>query len=125
MPGSGPRVAYPVTKPARQRAPRAGVIVPPGRVPKPPECPADEAGPAGAAQASGVSAVHSRRLRPVLRPRLRLAPSNQRHRLTPLDEQGAVVCSPIVGFVKARCRTRRAARTTRLLADQQRPVFLA
>ena len=36
----------------RQRAPRTGVIVPPGRVPEPPGCPADEAKPAGAAQAN-------------------------------------------------------------------------
>jgi hypothetical protein len=35
----------------RQRAPRTGAVVPPGRVPEPPECPADEAEPAGAAQA--------------------------------------------------------------------------
>src|SRR6185369_10633253 len=35
-----------------QRAPRTGVIVPPGRVPEPPECPADEARRAGTAQAN-------------------------------------------------------------------------
>jgi len=41
----------PAIRPGLQRAPRAGVLLPPGRVPKPPECPADEAERAGAAQA--------------------------------------------------------------------------
>src|SRR5947209_19403956 len=72
----------------RQRAPRTGAVVPPGRVPKPPECPADEAGRAGAAQANGVSAIRPGTAWPDLRPRIPPAPSNQRHRLTPLDEQG-------------------------------------
>ena len=40
---SGPRLRVPANKPGRQRAPRAGAVVPPGRVPKPPESPADEA----------------------------------------------------------------------------------
>src|SRR6185369_5385343 len=72
-----------------QRAPRTGVIVPPGRVPEPPEGPADEAERAGAAQADVGFPLHQPRDRlPVLRPRVPLAPSNQRHRLTPLDEQG-------------------------------------
>jgi hypothetical protein len=48
--------------------------VPPGRVPEPPECPADEAEPAGAALANAPS--HSPRDRlPDLRPRIPLAPS--------------------------------------------------
>ncbi len=59
----------------------------PGRVPKPPECPADEAGPAGAAQADRLRPPRDRS--PDLRPRIPLAPSIRRHRLTPLDEQGA------------------------------------
>ena len=71
----------PAIRPGLQRAPRAGVIVPPGRVPKPPECPADEAEPAGAAQAGPAFAPRQPRDRLAdLRPRLPLAPSIRRHR---------------------------------------------
>src|SRR3954468_19716749 len=48
---SGPCLRVPAIRPGRQRAPRTGVIVPPGWVPEPPGSPADEAGRAGAAQA--------------------------------------------------------------------------
>src|SRR3954453_14372783 len=72
----------------RQRAPRTGAVLPPGRVPKPPGRPADEAGRAGAAQANALALARDRL--PDLRPRIPLAPSTQRHRLTPLDEQGAL-----------------------------------
>jgi hypothetical protein len=77
----------------RQRAPRTGVIVPPGRVPKPPECRVTS--PDAQAPHKRMRLPHSPRDRsPVLRPRIPLAPSNQRHRLTPLDEQGARIIRP-------------------------------
>jgi hypothetical protein len=52
---SSPRVRACVSRnhPGRQRAPRTGAVVPPGRVPRPPGRPADEAERAGAAQARG------------------------------------------------------------------------
>ena len=57
----------------------------------PPEGPADEAGRAGATPIRGpdFAGAGLRDRQPVLRPRLPLAPSIQRQRLTPLDEQGA------------------------------------
>src|ERR1043165_9688631 len=102
--GSGPRFSQPI-RPGLQRAPRAGVIVPPGRVPEPPETPADEAGGAGAAQANALSRIRPGTAWADLRPRIPLAPSIQRHRLTPLDEQGAdrvraVFCAGISFFRK-------------------------
>jgi hypothetical protein len=84
---SGPRLRVPAIRPGRQRAPRTPAVVPAGRVPKPPGWQADEAHRAGAAQAEPPGPPRDRL--PDLRPRLPLAPSNQRHRLTPLDEQGA------------------------------------
>src|ERR1051325_2324257 len=82
----------PAMKRGIQRAPRAGVIVPPGRVPEPPECPADEARRAGTAQANVGSTAFIRSGTALAHLRLRIppAPSNQRHRLTPLGERGDV-----------------------------------
>ena len=67
-----------------------GIVVSPGGAPTPPEGPADEAGRAGATPIQGpdFSGAGLRDLGPFLRSRLPLAPSIQRHRLTPLDEQG-------------------------------------
>ena len=42
---SGPCLRVPAIRPVRQRAPRTGVLVPPGRVPKPPGSPADNRDP--------------------------------------------------------------------------------
>ena len=74
----------------RQRAPRTGTVVSPGRFPEPPGSRGES--PTRRRRTSWLWLNHRRPLRdlrPDLRPRLPLAPSNQRHRLTPLDEQGA------------------------------------
>src|SRR4051794_32531779 len=62
-------------------------LVPPGGAPTPPE--AGVTSPGRRRRASEWRLSHSPRDRLAhLRPRIPLAPSTQRHRLTPLDEQG-------------------------------------
>src|SRR5262249_6381304 len=85
----------------RQRAPRTGTVVSRGRVPEPPECPADEAEPAGAAQADvgSTAAANSGTAR-----RISAGASRLLHQsASPVDalaEQGSYVFIPLYNSSK-------------------------
>ena len=101
---SGPRLRVPDVSPGRQRAPRTGAVVPPGRVPKPPGCRGDEPRRAGAAQ------VHGDRLRDPYALREPLACSPAAHPACSIKPASPVdaprrtrlsVYNPIMGLCKA------------------------
>jgi hypothetical protein len=85
----------PAIKPGLQRAPRAGVIVPPGRVPKPPDCVLCVSTPAGAAPSRCGCPHRPPDLSAHLHARLRPTPPPRRLMMAPRGEQGADKIRPV------------------------------
>jgi hypothetical protein len=96
--GSAPgRACVSRCHPGRQRAPRAGVLVPQGGPRSRPSAGVTSPSPQAPHKlVSGCPNTCPGTAWPDLRPRIPLAPSSERHRLTPLNEQGAERIRPVL-----------------------------